>query len=115
MKTLTRIIYVVVALTILSACEKKAALTQCAMPTLTLASGNGNADRTIKVTIETNTSGAYLCWTDNPNCDPSPTTGFIIKDTKGDAITVYGRTLRARAFKTGLTISDPATATYQSN
>lgn len=115
MKTLTRLIYLGMALMILPACEKKAALTQCSAPTMTPSSGIGNATQTITVTIETSTAGAYLSWTDVPGCDPSPTTGFIIKATKGDAITVYGRTLRAMAFKTGLQNSPITQATYTNN
>jgi hypothetical protein len=115
MKTLTRLIYVGMALMILPACEKKTALTQCAAPILTPSSGIGNATQTITVTITTTTAGAYLSWTDVPGCDPSPTNGFIIKDTKGDAITVYGRTLRAMAFKTGLQNSTITPGTYTNN
>jgi hypothetical protein len=88
---------------------------KCATPTLIPSSGTGNATQTITVTIETTTPGAYLSWSDVPGCDPSPTTGFIIKDTKGQVITVFGRTLKAMAFKSGLTNSDTATGTYQTN
>ena len=101
-----------VALTILSSCEKKAALTQCAMPTLTPSSGSGTAGEPLKVTIETNTPGAYLSWTDNPGCPPSPTTGYIIQASKGVAPTVFGRTLKAMAFKTGFDNSGIVTGTY---
>ena len=115
MKTLTSIICAGVALTILSACAKKEALTQCATPTLDPSSGSGTAGQPLKVTIETTTPGAYLSWTDNPGCPPSPTTGNIIQATKGVAPTVFGRTLKARAFKSGLTDSPIAQGTYPAN
>ena len=112
MKTLTMFICASVALTILSSCEKKAALTQCATPTLDPSSGSGPAGQPLKVTIETTTPGAYLSWTDNPGCPPSPTTGYIIQASKGVAPTVFGRTLKAMAFKTGLTDSPIAEGIY---
>ena len=56
----------------------------------------------IKVKIETKTLGASLSWSDDPNVPPTPTGPHIINAPKGDAITVYGRTLRAMAFKTGM-------------
>jgi len=115
MKILASIICAGIALTFLSACEKKEVLTQCAKPTLSPSSGNGNSDQTLKVTIETTTPGASLSWTDNPGCPPSPTTGNVINGPKGDALTVYGRTLRAMAFKTGMTDSPVAQGVYSAN
>jgi hypothetical protein len=115
MKTLTWIICAGVALTILSACEKKGALTQCAKPTLTPPNGTGPAGQDIKVTIETKTLGASLSWSDDPNIPPTPTGPHIIAAPKGDAITVFGRTLRAMAFKTGMTDSPVAQGTYSTN
>jgi hypothetical protein len=112
MKTLTRIICASVALTILSSCEKKAALTQCATPTLTPSSGSGPAGQPLKVTIQTTTTGAQLSWTDVPGCDPSPTTGYIIQASNGVAPTVFGRTLKAMAFKPGFDNSGIVTGTY---
>ena len=112
MKTLTMFICASVALTILSSCEKRAALMQCATPTLTPSSGSGTAGDPLKVIIETTTPGAYLSWTDNPGCPPSPTTGNIIQATKGVAPTVFGRTLKAMAFKTGSTDSPTVQGTY---
>lgn len=112
MKILTSIICAGVALTILSACAKKEALTQCATPTLDPSSGSGTAGQPLKVTIETTTPGAYLSWTDNPGCPPSPTTGNIIQATRGVAPTVFGRTLKAMAFKTGSTDSPTVQGTY---
>ena len=58
MKILTSIICAGVALAVLSACEKKEALTQCAKPTLTPPNGTGPANQDIKVIIETKTLGA---------------------------------------------------------
>ena len=111
MKILASIICAGIALTFLSACEKKEVLTQCAKPTLSPSSGNGNSDQTLKVTIETTTPGASLSWTDD-GTPPTPTGPHIITAPKGDALTVFGRTLRAMAFKTGLSNSDPVQGTY---
>ena len=111
MKILTGIICAGVALTILSACSKMA-LTQCATPTLTPPSGIGHNGDPIKVTIETKTLGASLSWSDDPTQPPTPTGPHIIAAPKGDAITVFGRTLRAMAFKTGLSNSNIVTGTY---
>ncbi len=98
MKILTRIICAGVALAILSACEKKEALTQCATPTLTPPSKTGPANQDIKVTIETKTLGASLSWSDDPTIPPTPTGPHIIngaergrhygvrKDVKGDRV-----------------------------
>jgi hypothetical protein len=98
MKTLTRIIYAVVALAILSACEKKTVLSPCVKPTLDPPSGSGSANDTITVHIKTATTNAHLRWTDVPGCDPA-TNGFETTGKEGDAITVYGRTLRVIAVK----------------
>jgi Chitobiase/beta-hexosaminidase C-terminal domain len=110
MKTVTRLICTSVALTILLACSKMA-LTQCATPTLDPPSKTGPAGQDIKVTIETKTLGASLSWTDD-GTPPTPTGPHIITAPKGDAITVFGRTLRAMAFKTGLSNSNVVTGTY---
>jgi hypothetical protein len=114
MKILTSIICAGVALAVLSACEKKEALTQCAKPTLTPPNGTGPANQDIKVTIETKTLGASLSWTDD-GTPPIPTGPHIINGPKGDATTVYGRTLRAIAFKPGLTDSPVAEGVYSAN
>ncbi len=111
MKILTGIICAGVALTILSACSKMA-LTQCATPTLDPSSKTGPAGQDIKVTIETKTLGASLSWSDDPSQPPTPTGPHIITASKGDAVTVFGRTLRAMAFKTGLSNSNTVTGTY---
>jgi hypothetical protein len=113
MKILTGIICAGVALTILSACEKKEAVTQCGTPTLNPSSKTGPAGQDIKITIETKTLGASLSWTDD-GTPPTPTGPHIIAAPKGDAITVFGRTLRAMAFKTGLSNSNIVTGTYVS-
>ena len=112
MKILTSIICAGVALTFLSACEKKGLDTQCAKPTLQPPDGSGHVNDQIKVTIETKTLGASLSWSDDLNVPPTHTGPHIINGPKGDALTVYGRTLRAMAFKTGLTDSPIAQGTY---
>ena len=114
MKILIRITYAVVALTILSACEKKRVLLQCVKPTLGSGNAIGNNDQQIAVEITTTTDGASLSWTDNGST-PTQTSCNIIPGPKGDAITVYGRTLRAMAFKTGYTDSPPVQGTYSAN
>jgi hypothetical protein len=110
MKTVTRLICTSAALTILLACSKMA-LTQCATPMLTPPSGTGHTGDQITVIIETKTQGAYLSWTDD-GTPPTPTGPHIIKASKGNALTVFGRTLRAMAFKTGLSNSNIVTGTY---
>ena len=114
MKILTGIICAGVALTILSACEKKEAVTQCATPTLTPSSKTGPAGQDIKVTIETKTLGASLSWTDD-NTPPIPNGPHTINGPKGDALTVFGRTLRAMAFKTGMQDSPVVEGVYSAN
>src|SRR5437867_3726129 len=115
MKILTSIICAGVALTILSACEKKEALTQCATPTLTPSSKTGPAGQGITVKIETSTLGASLSWSDDPSKPPTPTGPHIINGPKGDALTVFGRTLKAMAFKTGMQDSPVAEGVYPAN
>ena len=113
MKIVTRFICAVVAVMILAACLR--GLTTCATPTLTPPSGSGPTGQDIKVTIETKTMGASLSWSDDPAQPPTPTGPHIISAPKGDAITVYGRTLRAMAFKTGYTNSSTVQGTYVGN
>ena len=112
MKILTSIICAGIALTFLSACEKKEAVTQCATPTLDPSSGSGHNGDPIKVTIETITLGASLSWSDDPSQPPTHTGPHIIPASKGVAPTVFGRTLKAMGFKTGLTNSGVVTGTY---
>ena len=114
MKILTSIICAGIALTFLSACEKKRAVTQCATPTLTPPSKTGPPGQDINVTIETSTEGASLSWTDDLST-PTPTHGKIIPSSKGVAPTVFGRTLKAMGFKTGLTNSAIAQGVYSAN
>ena len=114
MKILTSIICAGIALTFLSACEKKEAVTQCATPTLDPSSKTGPAGQDIKVTIETKTLGASLSWTDDLST-PTPTHGNIIPASKGVAPTVFGRTLKAMGFKAGLTDSAIAEGVYSAN
>ena len=73
---------------------------------------SGHVNDQIKVTIETKTLGASLSWSDDLNVPPTHTGPHIINGPKGDALTVYGRTLRAMAFKTGSTNSSTAQGTY---
>jgi len=115
MKILTSVICAGVALTILSACEKKGVDTQCAKPTLQPPNGIGHVNDQIKVTIETKTLGASLSWSDDPNFPPTHTGPHIINGPKGDALTVFGRTLRAMAFKTGMQDSPVAEGVYSAN
>ena len=109
MKTVPRFIYAILAVMILSACAKMD--TQCATPTLTPPSGSGPAGQDVRVKIETTTQGAYLSWTDD-GTPPTPTGPHIIKAQSGYAITVFGRTLTAIAFKTGLTDSPVVRGVY---
>jgi hypothetical protein len=111
MKTVTRFIFAIVALMILSACAKMAMDTQCATPTLNPPSGSGPAGQQLTVKIETSTLGASLRWTD-VSPPPPQSAWHTITAPKGDALTVYGRTMRAMAFKTGMTDSNIATGTY---
>jgi hypothetical protein len=106
------ILVAIIAAAILQACQTTP-LTQCAMPTLDPSSGSGPAGQQIRVTIKTSTIGAYLSWTDD-NTPPSQSHGHIIQASSGDALTVYGRTLRAIAFKAGLGNSPEAVGIYSS-
>jgi hypothetical protein len=111
MKILARIICASVAVMMLFACAKNAGDTQCATPTLTPPNGSGHNGDQITVLIQTTTLGASLSWTDDGST-PTPTHGNIIPGPKGYVITVFGRTLRAMAFKTGLTNSGVVEGTY---
>jgi hypothetical protein len=111
MKTVTRFIFAIVVVMILLACAKTAIETQCAKPTLTPSEGTGPAGQNITVKIETSTQGAYLRWTDiSP--PPPQSQWHTITGQKGDALTVYGRTLRAIAFEPGMTDSPIAEGIY---
>ena len=98
------------AVTILQGCATTA-LTQCATPTLSPSGGSGPGGDRITVKITTATVGAYLRWTDDGSI-PTPSHGTEIQAASGDAITVYGRTLRAIAYKAGLTDSPIAVGKY---
>jgi hypothetical protein len=102
----------IIAAAILQTCQIMP-LTQCEKPTLDPPGGSGPQGGKITVIITTKTIGAYLSWTDD-NSIPSPTHGNIIKAPSGPAPTVYGRTLRAIAFKTGLDNSPIAVGDYAS-
>jgi hypothetical protein len=104
----------IVVATILQACAGKAVTTQCAKPTLTPATETGPAGHSIVVTIRTETTDAYLRWTDDgttPTCGSSGH-GKLINASSGPAPTVFGRTLRAIACKAGLTPSPIAVGNY---
>jgi chitobiase/beta-hexosaminidase-like protein len=114
MKTVTRFIYAVVALTILSACAQMAVTTDCATPTLTPGPGTYAAGL-LMVTVETKTVGAYLSWTLD-GTQPTPTHGNIIKAQIGRVPIqcVFGRTMRlqAVAFKPGGCVSPVVIGDY---
>jgi hypothetical protein len=100
----------IIAVTILQACAKTA-IEQCATPTLMPPRASGPRDAPITVMIATKTTGANLRWTDDGS---TPTSGYgkLIKAQSGPAPTVFGRTLKAIAFKTGLSDSPIAVGYY---
>src|SRR5262245_24951238 len=104
------ILVAIIAAAILQACQTMP-LTQCATPTLDPSGGSGQGP--ITVAIKTTTIGAYLSWTDD-NTPPSQSHGNIIHASSGPAPTVYGRTLKAIAFKAGLSNSPEAIGIYSS-
>ena len=100
----------IIAVTILQACARTPA-TQCAMPTLTPPNGNGQP---VAVTIATTTAGAQLRYTTDgtdPSSGPSPN-GTIIPAQSGQVPDVFGRTLKAIGYKTGMTDSPIASGKY---
>lgn len=77
-------------------------------PTLSVASGTYNTDRT--VTVATVTSGATIYYTRNGS---EPTTSDATV-TSGSSVSVtYSQTLKAKAFKSGLPPSGTTAATYE--
>ena len=106
MKTVTGLLCASIALMTLSACVKTAGT-----PTLTPPDGSGPAGHDVRVLIKTSTVGASLRWTDT-SPPPPQSQWTVIPESEGYVITVFGRTLRAMAFKTGLTDSGVATGTY---
>lgn len=106
MKIITGLIFAAVALTILSGCLTMST-TDCETPTLTPPGGSYSAG-TIRITIQTNTVGAYLSYTTD-GTTPTPTHGTIVKaqSVLVPIPCVYGRTLRlqAIAFKPGGCVS----------
>jgi len=110
MKTVTRFIYAVVALTILSACAQIGVTTDCATPTLTPQGGTFAAG-TIMVTIQTSTVGASLCYTTDGTTptDGSAPHGKVVnaQSVQVPIPCVFGRTLRlqAIAYKPGVCVS----------
>jgi hypothetical protein len=111
----------IVAATILQACAHMAGPTQCMCktPTLTPSSGSGPAGSTIRVTIATETLGAYLCYTldGTTPTDGSSPHGTVIKAQSGTILvripTVFGRTLKAIAFKPECADSSIASGYYR--
>jgi hypothetical protein len=109
-----QVLAVIIAVTILQACASKAVTTQCAKPILRPATETGPRDAPITVSIRTETTDAYLRWTDDgtmPTCGSSGH-GKLINASSGPAPTVFGRTLRAIACKAGLTPSPIAVGNY---
>jgi hypothetical protein len=110
------IVAAITAVAILQACAgmTTAAKSQCKKPTLFPASASGSGGTPITVRIKTETTGAYLRWTDDGS---KPVGGFpghgkLIKASSGPAPTVFGRTLKALAFKIGLDDSPIASGDY---
>jgi len=111
MKTVNSFICGTVAMLVLSACVQKEELTQCAKPTLNPPNGSGPGGQDVRVYIKTTTVEASLRWTDTS--PPPPQSQWqVIPAPEGYAITVFGRTLRAMAFKTGMTDSTVVSGTY---
>jgi len=84
-------------------------MAQCAKPTLTPPGGTAST-----VTIATATRGAYLCYTldgSTPTDGPSPH-GKVIAAQSGPVTNVFGRTLKAIAYKTGWADSPIAVGNY---
>jgi hypothetical protein len=86
----------------------------CATPTLTPPFKSGPKDTCITVILETATQGAYLRYADDGS-EPTPDSGMLIKAQKGPAPTVFGRTLKAIAFKSGLNPSPVAVGNYSAS
>jgi hypothetical protein len=108
----------IIALTILQACAGTAVTTQGAKPTLTPPSATVPVGSTITVRITTTTTGAKLLYTTDgstPTSGPPPH-GTEIAATSGTVqlriIDVFGRTLRAIAFKPGSDDSPIAVGKY---
>jgi Chitobiase/beta-hexosaminidase C-terminal domain len=104
----------IIAVAILQACAGKSVITQCAKPTLTPPNGSGQSPP-IRVTIATATLGAKLRYTTDgstPTGGPSGH-GTPIPAQSGVTPDVYGRTLRAIAFKPGLKDSPIADGDYR--
>jgi hypothetical protein len=122
MKKITRsfdVLTAIIAVMVLHACAGTAGLTQCKTPTLTPPSGSGPGGSTISVTISTETPGAYLRYTldgSTPTCGSSGH-GTTIPAQSGTVRvpipTVFGRTLKAIACKSGLTDSPIASGYYR--
>jgi hypothetical protein len=115
------VLAMIIVATILQACAHTAVLTQCVCktPTVTPSSGSGPAGSTIRVTLATETPGAYLCYTLDGTIptDGSSPHGTVIKAQSGTVLvpipTVFGRTLKAIAFKPECTDSAIASGYYR--
>jgi YD repeat-containing protein len=76
-----------------------------------VAGGYKDSDYPKTITISTTTSGAKMRYTKNGS-DPTETTGTLINGTSGTASVTAGQTLKAIAYKTGLTDSDIKSGAY---
>jgi chitobiase/beta-hexosaminidase-like protein len=105
----------IIAVTILQACVNTTG-TQCvcAKPTLTPTSGSGHAGSTIGVTIATATKGAYLRYTLDGSKPTGGSSGHgtLIPAQSGTVPDVFGRTLKALAYKAGCADSPIAVGYY---
>lgn len=108
----------IIAIAVLQSCAATTttAKSQCKKPTLHPPGASGQAHTPITVMIRTETVGAYLRWTDDgsPPVGGFPGHGKLIKASSGPAPTVFGRTLKALAFKIGMDDSPIAAGVYSS-
>ena len=107
----------IIAVTILQACTStltSTLTTQCATPTLNPVTASGPKGQKVTVTIRTSTTGAYLCYTDDGSTptDGSSPHGTVIKAQSAPVPVVFGRTLKAIAFKSGWSDSPVADGKY---
>ena len=80
-----------------------------ATPTFNVAQGTYTGSQA--VTVSTATTGATIRYTTN-GADPTSSTGTFINGTSGSVTISSSTTLKARAFKSGVTDSGVASATY---
>ena len=114
-----KLLAAIIAVTILQACaiNPGAPATQCAEPTLTPPNGSGHTGPPIRVTIATTTTGAHLRYTLNGTTPSgsSGSNGTLIAAQQGVVPDVFGRTLKAIAFKPGFADSPIAGGNYQAS